>query len=130
MCTMTKFAKPKQYMETFQFVQVDILKYKRYPSAFGFNKPLTTNYQKNIKKKYVQVLSMNGMTNSLPKSSSQTSNTPRLPTSPKVSPLSKTRNRWWSQTRASVESSSRCRSSAPFGAMSVLGRSSFMFPRA
>ena len=53
---------------------------------------------------------MNGMTNSLPKSSSQTSNTPRLPTSPKVSPLSKTRNRWWSQTRASVESSPSCRS--------------------
>ena len=41
MFTMTKFAKPKQYMETFQFVQVDILKYKRYPSAFRFNKPLT-----------------------------------------------------------------------------------------
>ena len=38
---MTKFAKPKQYMETFQFVQVDILKYKRNPSAFRFNDPLT-----------------------------------------------------------------------------------------
>ena len=44
MCTMPNFAKPKQYMEAFQFVQVDILKYKRYPSAFGFNKPLTTNH--------------------------------------------------------------------------------------
>ena len=78
---------------------------------------------------------MNGMTNSLSKSYSQTSIPPRLPTSPRVSPLPKNRNtersgRWWSQTRSSVESSSRCRSSAPFGAMSVLGRSSFMFPRA
>ena len=53
---------------------------------------------------------MNGMTNSLPKSSSQTSITPRLPTSPRVSPLPKNRNRWWSQTRASVESSPSCRS--------------------
>ena len=71
MCAMTKFAKPKQYMETFQFVQVDILKYKRYPSAFGFNKPLTQfrhnyksfkfqniSYQKYTEKyKYIHYLS-------------------------------------------------------------------------
>ena len=57
MCKMTNFAKPKQYIETFQFVQVDILKYKRYPSAFRFNEPLTQK-----KYKYIHYLSQSPIT--------------------------------------------------------------------